>query len=222
MIPLTDRNPSRSFPFVNLFLILINFVLFCYQYLVLPHELSERFLQSLSCIPYEMIQMVDIYPPNLVPAPFTLITYLFVHAGIVHLLANMLFLWVFGDNVEDKLGHLKYLFFYLVCGVAGAIVHIFLNPGSKIPCVGASGAISGIMAAYVVFFPRARIKTLLFFFIFVHVTDIPAFVFIGYWFLVQLFSGIFEAGQKLGRVAWFVHIGGFLAGLLLAISIKKS
>lgn len=222
MIPIKDINPSRSFPVVNLGIVIVNILVFIYQYIILPRKLSVYFLLSLGCIPYEITHMTDLSPPNLLPPPFTIISSMFLHGGLAHLLSNMLFLWIFGDNVEDKMGHIRYLIFYLLCGVGGAITHIIFNIDSQLPCIGASGAISGVMGAYMLFFPMARIRTLIVFFIFIQLVDIPAFLMIGYWILIQFIFGISEIGTKGGGIAWFAHIGGFLAGLFFAPSMRES
>jgi len=166
--------------------------------------------------------MIDLNPPNLIPPPFTILSSMFIHAGMLHLLSNMLFLWIFGDNVEDRLGHIRYFIFYVVCGIAGTLAHILFNIDSRLPCVGASGAISGVMGAYVLLFPMARIKTLLILGIFIQIVNIPAFLMIGYWIFIQIIFGISEIGGKGGGIAWFAHIGGFITGFLLALSMKGS
>jgi membrane associated rhomboid family serine protease len=152
-------------------------------------------------------------PPDFarIPAPLTLITSMFLHGGLMHLLGNMLFLWVLGDNVEDALGHRRYVVFYLVCGVLAALAHAAMEPGSTIPMVGASGAISGVMGAYLVLHPKARIKVLVSYFI----VWLPAFVVLGVWIVFQVISAGAAAGGAGGGVAWWAHIGGFLAGMLL-------
>ncbi len=221
MIPLRDINPSHSFPVVNIGIISLNIIIFIYQYIILPHKLSLYFLLSLSCIPYEITHMVDLSPANLLPPPFTILSSMFLHGGLIHLLSNMLFLWIFGDNVEDRMGHIRYLIFYLLCGSGGAIVHIIFNANSQLPCIGASGAISGVMGAYLFFFPMARIRTLIILFIFIQIIDIPAFFMIGYWILIQFISGISEIGTKGGGIAWFAHIGGFVTGLFIAPSMRE-
>ncbi len=221
MIPLRDINPSHSFPVVNIGIISLNIIIFIYQYIILPHKLSLYFLLSLSCIPYEITHMVDLSPANLLPPPFTILSSMFLHGGLIHLLSNMLFLWIFGDNVEDRMGHIRYLIFYLLCGSGGAIVHIIFNANSQLPCIGASGAISGVMGAYLFFFPMARIRTLIILFIFIQIIDIPAFFMIGYWILIQFIFGISEIGTKGGGIAWFAHIGGFVTGLFIAPSMRE-
>jgi len=220
MIPLRDKNPSQHFPIVNLFIIFLNIAVYIYQYLILPDKLSRYFVFSLGCIPYEITHMVDLSPPNLVPIPLTMFTSMFIHGSFFHLLSNMLFLWIFGDNVEDRLGHLNYLIFFILCGLLAIFVHILFNPASKLPCIGASGAISGVMGAYMLFFPRARIKTLFVLFVIIQIVDIPAFIMIGYWIFVQIISGVSEIGHS-GGIAWFAHIGGFFSGVLLAPILRR-
>ena len=145
-----------------------------------------------------------------------------MHGGWIHLLSNMLFLWVFGDNIEDKLGHFRYLFFYIVCGIVASFSHIFTTLNSQIPCIGASGAIAGVMGAYMFLFPKARIKTLMIWLIFIQVIRIPVVIILGYWILIQGLSGFVEYKAQSGSgIAWFAHIGGFVTGFLLIIMMKK-
>ena len=173
-------------------------------------------------IPYEVSHFVDIGPQNAVAMPLTIFTSLFIHGGWLHLLGNMLYLWVFGDNVEDRLGHFSYLFFYLACGVSAAVVHGFVNIESKVPSVGASGAIAGVLGAYLFLFPGARINTLLIIFIFVKIIKLPALIVLGLWIVVQFLSGLAELGLKtVGGIAWFAHIEGFFSGAILALAMKR-
>jgi len=177
----------------------------------------------LGCIPYEFTHFVDVNPLALIPVPLTVFSSMFMHGGWIHLLSNMLFLWIFGDNIEDKLGHFKYLFFYMICGIAATFFHIFTNFNSRIPSIGASGAIAGVMGAYMFLFPKARIKTLVILFVFIQVIRIPAIVILGYWILIQVLSGFAEFGTRSGSgIAWFAHIGGFITGLILIILMKKN
>ena len=168
MIPLKDENPSSTIPFVNLFLITVNICIFVYLNYFTSGETDQFFLR-LGFIPYELNFFTDIGPKNIVPVPLSIFTSIFIHGGWIHLLSNMLYLWIFGDNVEDLLGHVKYLFFYLTCGIIATGVHFFINPISKVPTVGASGAIAGVLGAYLFLFPKARVKTLLFLFIFIKI-----------------------------------------------------
>jgi len=145
-----------------------------------------------------------------------------MHGGWIHLLSNMLYLWIFGDNIEDTLGHLKYLSFYLLCGLIASLFHIFTNLNSQAPSLGASGAIAGVMGAYMFLYPKARIRTLLILVIFIQVVRIPAIIVLGYWILIQVLSGFAEFGSGTGGgIAWFAHIGGFIAGFILITIMKK-
>jgi len=165
---------------------------------------------------------VDIDPKNLVPVPLTIFTAMFMHGGWLHLLSNMLYLWIFGDNVEDVLGHLKYLFFYIMCGIVATLSHGFLNIDSRVPTIGASGAIAGVLGAYMFLFPKVRIKTILILFVFIKIVYIPTIIILGYWILIQILSGFAEYDSKTGGgIAWFAHIGGFVAGLVLIVMMKK-
>jgi len=221
MIPLKDENPSSTIPFVNIFLIITNISLFIYLNYFISEGRHPIFLQ-LGFIPYELSHFVDIAPKNLVPVPLTIFTAMFIHGGWLHLLSNMLYLWIFGDNVEDLIGHFKYLIFYLTCGIAATLVHGFINIGSKVPTVGASGAIAGVLGAYIFLFPKARVKTLLILVIFIKIITIPAIIILGFWILMQVLSAYIEYGSKTGGgIAWFAHIGGFAAGLALIILMKK-
>ena len=221
MIPLKDENPAQTIPVVNILLIFANMAIFLFQHFLASSDVQTLFLR-LGFIPYELTRFVDQAPPALVPLPLTIFTAMFMHGGLVHLLSNMLFLWIFGDNVEDKLGHIKYFCFYVLCGVAGAIGHILTNPHSQVPSIGASGAIAGVMGAYMWLFPRARIVTLLILLIYVQVIKVPAIVMIGYWIFIQVLSGFGAWGSRAGGgVAWFAHVGGFVAGLFIVIIMKK-
>ena len=156
------------------------------------------------------------------PAIIPLVTSMFLHGGWLHILGNMLFLWVFGGNVEDRLGHMRYLVFYFICGIGSAVVHILANWGSKVPTIGASGAISGIMGAYIVLFPRSRILTLVPLIIFFFTARLPALLMIGYWFVIQFLSGVGSLGESdQGGVAWWAHIGGFLLGAFLVWGLRE-
>jgi membrane associated rhomboid family serine protease len=222
MIPLRDENPSRSIPFVNVALILANISVFIYQNFFISGG-AEPLFSRLGCIPYEFTHFVDLNPPALVPLPLTMLTAMFMHGGWIHLLGNMLFLWIFGDNIEDKLGHLRYLSFYILCGLIASLSHIFTNLNSQVPSIGASGAIAGVMGAYLLLFPKARVRTLLILGIFIQIVRIPAIIVLGYWMLIQVLSGFAEFGSRtVSSIAWFAHIGGFIAGSLLIIVMKGS
>jgi membrane associated rhomboid family serine protease len=221
MIPLSDENPSKSIPLVNILLITANIFVFVYQNFFVPGGADSLFFR-LGVIPYEFTHFVDMSPRNLVPVPLTIFTSMFMHGGWLHIIGNMWFLWIFGDNIEVRLGHIQYLFFYIVCGIAGSLFHIFTNLNSTIPSIGASGAIAGVMGAYLFLFPKARIKTLFIIIIFIQVVRIPAIIVLGYWILIQILSGVAEFGAGRGTgIAWFAHVGGFAVGFFLIILMKK-
>lgn len=221
MIPLKDENPSKTIPFVNVFLILANLAAFIYlKYFI--HGDPQPVFSQLGFIPYEISHLKDISPQNLVPIPFTILTSMFIHGGWMHLIGNMLYLWIFGDNIEDRLGHVRYIFFYLMCGIFATLVHGLVNVNSRIPSVGASGAIAGVLGAYLLLFPTARIKTLFIVFVFAKIIRVPALIVLGFWIIVQILSGITEYRmQDTGGIAWFAHIGGFVSGLTLVNTLKK-
>ena len=214
MIPLRDMNPTRTRPFVNHALVAVNVAVFIYQ-VMLGLEGGEpaysNFVQQMGLTP-GLLTSPSTWSQTVVPAPLTLLTSMFVHGGILHLAGNMLYLWVFGDNIEDTLGHINYLVFYLACGFGAAIAQVLVEPGSSLPMVGASGAIAGVLGAYLVLHPNAQVWTLVFLVIFIRLMYIPASVLLGIWFAMQLFSAF--AGGGAG-VAWYAHIGGFLVGVLL-------
>lgn len=216
MIPLRDRNPSGTFPLVTVSLILANVVVFFYEVRVggplLTNPAMQNFFNSYGAVPGEIIKLRGLH---------TLITSMFVHGGWMHLIGNMLYLWIFGDNVEHLLGHFRFLVFYLLAGTAAALTHLvvtanFAPAGLTVPMVGASGAISGVLGAYFVKYPRARVLVLIPIFYFITVREIPAVVALGVWFLLQLFSGLGSVGLAAGAgVAFWAHIGGFVAGIVL-------
>ena len=221
MIPLNDENPSNTVPVINILLIVTNISVFIYMHYFAPLA-TRSIIAKLGFIPYELSHFVDVNPTNLVPIPLTIFTAMFMHGGWLHLLSNMLYLWIFGDNIEDKLGHIKYLIFYIMCGITATLVHGFININSRIPTLGASGAIAGVLGAYMFLFPKTRIKTLLFLRIFFQIIRIPAVIILGYWILIQILSAYAEYGSKTGAgIAWFAHIGGFVAGLVLIVVMKK-
>ena len=215
-IPLKDDNPTRSFPFVNLALILVNVGVFLYMG-TLPGRAQEAFLLTNAEIPRHVAQFLA-GRLSFEVAFRPLVTSMFLHGGWMHILGNMLFLYIFGDNIEDYFGHLGYLVFYFVCGIGAGLMHILFNLNSMVPALGASGAISGVMGAYAVLFPRNRILTLVFIFL----VPIPAIFILGYWFLLQVLEGIGRLGMGAqGGVAWWAHIGGFLLGVLITLVVRK-
>jgi len=214
MLPLRDVNPTRHFPLMTVILIAINVLVFIYELILGPQ--LEGFVQSWAIIPYEITHGVDLPPASIQPIYLTLITAMFLHGGFVHIAGNMLFLWIFGNNIEDAMGSLRFLVFYLLCGLAAAFAQIAVGPNSDVPNIGASGAIAGVLGAYLLLFPRAEVQTLVFLGFFVRLVRLPALLFLGLWFVLQLFSGVAGLGMEAtGGVAWFAHIGGFIAGIVL-------
>src|SRR3989442_6502789 len=213
-IPLKDLNPSRTYPFVNITLIFANVVIFLYQVgleATLPRRAFDALLLSYSTVPARFPAYLAghvSFEVSFVP----LLTSMFLHSGWLHIGGNMLFLWIFGDNVEDFFGHIPYLFFYLVCGIGAGLLHVLFNLHSNIPAVGASGAVSGIMGAYILLYPRARILTL----VFIFPLPVPAVIFLGLWYVMQFLAGLSVlGGGTSGGVAVWAHIRGFLLGMLL-------
>ncbi len=216
MIPIQDIVPRRTFPIVTVGLILLNTAIFLFE-LSLPEETLERLIFHLGVVP---ARYTDPYWGAEHSLPFlpylAFFTSMFLHGGWIHLLGNMWTLWIFGDNVEDRMGHGRFLIFYLLCGLVAALVHVYVHPHSKVPVIGASGAISGVLGAYYGLFPLARVIVLVPIFFFPFFFEVPAILYIGFWYLMQLFSGALSIvhGQVIGGVAWWAHIGGFLFGLL--------
>jgi len=211
MIPLKDDNPSRSTPFITLLLVATNLAVFAYE-VTLPPAGLQGLILDLGAVPsaFGFHRLSHSLPAGI---PWlTLITSMFLHGGFLHIGGNMLYLWIFGDNVEDALGHLRFLVFYLLCGIAAGLFQIAAMPSSPVPLVGASGAIAGILGAYALLYPFARIRTLVIFIFFVRIVPIPALIVLGIWFLMQILS--VPASGRSG-VAFFAHIGGFLIGMLL-------
>lgn len=219
-IPLKDLNPSRRYAFVNYTLILLNIVTFLYQFnlrLTLTPRAYEAFLISYAVVPTRFLSFLN-GRSGFLEAFLPLLTSMFLHAGLLHIAGNMLFLWIFGDNVEDSFGHLRYLFFYLASGIGAGSLQSLFTLHSSIPALGASGAISGVMGAYILLYPRARVLTL----VFIFVLPIPAVVVLGAWFLMQFLAGMNALGAGvMGGVAWWAHIGGFLMGMLLTSFLDR-
>ena len=216
MIPIKDDNPTRTFPIINYALIAINVLVFFYQATLPPHAF-KAFLMANATIPAKIPAFLAGYL-GFKMAFYPMFTSMFLHGGLMHLLGNMLFLYVFGDNVEDYFGHVGYLIFYLFCGVGSSMVHVLFNWGSSLPAIGASGAISGVMGAYAVLYPRANVLMLFFVFL----IPIPAVFVLGYWFVLQFVEGVGMLGAtNAGGVAFWAHIGGFLIGLAIAWMVKR-
>ena len=213
MIPLRDRNPSGSFPAVTVALIAANVVVFLFE--MMAQQDLERFFSAYALIPAKVTLGLDgRLPWSDVVTPF--FSSMFLHGGWLHLIGNMWYLWIFGDNVEDTLGPVRFLLFFLLTGLAAGITHVALNPASTIPTVGASGAISGVLAGYAVLFPHARVLTLVPLGFFLRVIELPAVVLLIIWVILQVLSGLVSFGmEQAGGVAWGAHVGGFVAGLVL-------
>src|ERR1700690_3883075 len=218
MIPLRDDQPSFSTPFINYFLIVLNVLVFLWELSIgLNTRAFRAFALEFGVVPTHIIAGPTGNPHSpLTPAIFPLFASMFLHASFLHVAGNMLFLWIFGDNVEDYLGHFTYLVFYLLSGLAAGVTHILLNQGSRIPSVGASGAIAGVLGAYFILYPRARVLIWfppIFFF------HVPAWLMLGYWFVGNFLSGtataIAETSQTSGGIAFWAHVGGFVAGVVM-------
>ena len=212
MIPLSDDIPTRNFPLITLLAIGANIWIY-----------FEMFF-SATVSPELVFNQYGLVPYNLIHSPVTeypaIYSSMFIHSGFFHLAGNMLYLWIFGNSIEDVLGKFRFILFYLVCGTIAALGHIATNTDSIIPMIGASGAVSGVLGAYLVLFPFARVKTLIFIVIFVTVIRIPALVLLGLWIALQVLNGMAASDGSAG-VAWFAHIGGFLAGMILILPFRK-
>jgi membrane associated rhomboid family serine protease len=219
MIPLKDDIPVERFPFITLALIAINALVYIYQ-LTLPSLQSEALIFSYGAIPYNLTHPLakDLLYVTALPPTLTIFSAMFLHGGFIHLASNMLYLWIFGDNIENALGHLRYLLFYLISGFFAALCHILSDPNATIPMIGASGAIAGILGAYLILFPRANVSTLFIFIIIIRIIKVPAVLVLGFWFLIQLLN----AGSEGGSVAWYAHIGGFITGIFLIKIFKPA
>jgi len=220
MIPLRDINPSRTFPFINYMLIVTNIVAFIFE-LTLGRHLGQLIFQF-GVIPLRFVEQVQMHDFGIGSfLPF--LSSMFLHGGWLHLFGNMLFLYIFGDNVEDKFGHFAYLAFYFLAGFAAAGTQVYIAPHSQVPMIGASGAIAGVLGAYVFMFPTARVSTLIPIFFFFQIVELPAFIFLGLWFLMQIFSGMLALGigADAGGVAWWAHIGGFAVGAVSFPFLRK-
>ena len=215
MIPIRDRNPSGTFPYVTIGIIVINVLIFLYE-LSLGSGLGE-FIMKFGVVPLKVSYYSQASDLTFINTFFPFISSMFLHGGFIHLIGNMWFLWIFGDNIEDKLGHFRFIAFYLLCGIIASSVHVFFNIQSKVPCVGASGAIAGVLGAYMITFPRARVVTIVPLFVFIQVMELPAIVVLGFWFVIQFFNGAatITASTSGAGVAWWAHIGGFAAGAIM-------
>jgi len=223
MIPIRDTEPSLTKPVIVKAIIFINVLVFLYE-VILGHQRLELFMDHAGLIPAKYFYLGE-FASQAYGERFTpLFTHMFLHGGWFHVGFNMLFLWIFGDNVEDRLGKVRFVIFYLVCGLAAAYLQLYMSADSRVPMVGASGAIAGIMGGYMVLFPRARVVAIVPIFYFVQLVQLPAVVFLGFWFVMQFFSGTIaalEGARSRGGVAFWAHIGGFVAGVMLVKVFAK-
>lgn len=213
MIPLRDNIRTRRFPVITVALIAANVAVFLYQYLLVP-ESAQRIVFLYGLIPRELTSGVMLVPHPF-PVGVTLFTSMFVHGGLFHVAGNMLYLWIFGNNVEDAMGGVRFILFYLLGGLGAAFSQVLAGPSSPVPMVGASGAVSGVLGAYLLLYPHARVLTLITLGWFWRLVEIPALIVLGFWIVVQVLNGLWTFSFQGGGVAWFAHIGGFVAGALL-------
>ena len=220
MIPFKDDVPTRTTPVITIGLIILNCLIFLYQ-LTLPVAEQKSMVYLFGVIPDKVLDLPlwssrDLYNPA-----FSLISSMFLHGGWFHLAGNMLYLWIFGNNVEDSMGHLRFIFFYLLSGLVAAAAQIYSAPDSTVPMIGASGAISGVLGAYLILHPFARVHTLIFIFFFIRVIELPAIIVLTFWFLAQIVNSL-AAGPGEAGVAWHAHIGGFITGFVLIRFFQKT
>jgi membrane associated rhomboid family serine protease len=210
VLPLRDFIPTRRFPVLTVSIIVVNIIAFAYELLADASGTLEQTFYAMGVVPFNVTH-------NFGPAvAFSFLTSMFLHGGFMHIAGNMLYLWIFGNNVEDSMGRGRFLVFYLMTGIIASTAQVLAGPNSRLPSIGASGAIAGVLGAYIVLFPRARVQTLLYLGYFARMAQLPALLVLGFWFVLQLFSGLMSFGMtQTGGVAWFAHIGGFVAGLVL-------
>lgn len=230
MIPLSDENPTRSAPVITILLVAANVLVFLYQLSLGP--LQEQFIRSCGFLPAELISGEDVGVPTCVSPPaLTILTSMFMHGGFLHIGSNLLYLWIFGNNVEDSMGSFKFLLFYAVCGLVAALAQTYVTlafqpQAAEIPNVGASGAIAGVLGGYLVLFPGARVRTLIALGFFWSMARVPALIVLGLWFVTQFFQGVGSLtpsmAEQMGGVAFWAHIGGFVAGLVLIKLLARS
>ncbi len=214
MIPIRDDNPTHTFPIITYLLIALNILVFVFQTLLV--QANESFVYQFALIPVELTSTFSLENIS------NIFSSMFMHAGLAHIGGNMLYLWIFGDNVEDRLGSVRYLIFYILGGLIASLAHVITNPLSQVPTVGASGAIAAVLGAYLVLYPRQRVLTLIPLGFFLRLTMLPASLVLGVWFLLQFFQGVMTiGGPDVGGVAFWAHIGGFVSGVLLSQIFKK-
>ncbi len=220
MIPLRDDNPTRRTAFITVGIIVACTLVFLWQ-VSHPARLQQALVYSFGFIPATLFAGQEL-PPELqvIPAEMTVFSAMFLHGGLLHLAGNMLYLWIFGNNVEDAMGHVRFVFFYLICGVAAAMTQAVMNPDAVLPMIGASGAVAGVLGAYLLLHPRARVLVVIPIFIYPYLLHLPAGIVLGIWFLLQFLSSLGADPNEPG-VAWFAHVGGFVAGVLLIPLFKE-
>ena len=217
MIPFRDNVPSRGYPIITVLIIVANITVFLYQFF-LPSEALDRFLFEYGVVPAKL-QLIGQHPVQVTTGlGVSVLASMFLHGGLFHLVGNMWYLWIFGDNTEDRMGSIRFFFFYFLCGILATWTHILFNLDSQIPTIGASGAVSGVLGAYLVSYPFARVLTLVPLFLLWPVVELPAILVLGSWFFIQLLNGtasLGETSQLMSGVAWWAHIGGFVSGTAL-------
>ncbi len=218
-IPLKDENPTRNKPIATFILIVINCLVYLYS-ATMSETGFQIFMYQFGLIPTEIFHLSELTPDYATPIALTPFTSMFMHGGFMHLAGNMLYLWIFGNNIEDQLGPFKFVLFYIISGLAAAFLFILFSPNSEIPMVGASGAIAGVLGGYLVLFPRARILTFMFLFFFIRMIYLPAKIVLGFWFFYQLLMSASSFGGG-GGVAWLAHVGGFAFGWLWFRFVSK-
>ena len=218
MIPLRDINPTERFAFVTVFFIAVNIIVYLYE-LSLGAGAREAFVSSFALVPNRLFSPATA-ARGAVPVAATMFTSMFLHGGFLHIAGNMLYLWIFGNNIEDSMGHIRFVFCYFLCGCIAAYSHALANSSSAVPMIGASGAISGVLGAYLMLYPRARVLTLVAFGLYVRTVELPAMFVLGFWFVLQFLSALISAGTGEG-VAWYAHVGGFVAGMALIGFFKR-
>lgn len=209
MIPLRDDNPTRSFPVVTVTLIVLNVIVFARELLAGATGTLDQFIAQYAMVPGHVVH------PTSAAVYATVFTSMFLHGGFMHLIGNMLYLWIFGNNVEEAMGRFRFVIFYLLCGIGAAAAHTLTDPNSMVPVLGASGAVSGVLGAYLLLYPHARVMTLVPLGMASRVIHLPSWILLVLWFGLQLFSGWFTAGAEGGGVAFWAHVGGFLVGMAL-------
>jgi membrane associated rhomboid family serine protease len=221
MIPFRDDNPTRITPYVTVAIIAANVAVFMYQ-LSLSAPAVNRFIYEFGAIP-AVVLGTQALPAQiaLIPPFLSIFTSMFLHGGFMHIIGNMLYLWIFGNNIEEAMGHARFFLFYLVSGVLASTAHILSNTASTVPSIGASGAISGVLGAYLLLYPRAQVLTLVPLGFFLQLMYLPAWLILGFWFVLQVISGSLGQAELGGGVAWWAHIGGFVAGVLLVGLFKR-